>query len=257
MIDVVRCKNDIRYFAENAFTVSFNRIDGTYPNRLSNAQATVLSAMKVNPALICKGDRRSGKSLLQCLFSIWSVLFDNRSSTMIYPNKNMALCHLGNIADMLNSLVTELAQQFTVNVRESIISFSSGLTITSYSVKNEKILRPQPNILLFGQPENPDIVFLDELAYFHTPTILNFKKEYNKIIVCSTSSVNTNNVFDVLWKQTLDPRDKFNTIFTPITLSYLNNPVSDKERLEQMRELFDEKTFNTEYGLSLGGTTCR
>lgn len=84
--EIIKCKNDIIYFAENYYTiVSIDRgkeIISLYPK-----QKELLKCLVDNNRTVVLASRQSGKSSMYCIFSLWLALFNPDKKILIVANK--------------------------------------------------------------------------------------------------------------------------------------------------------------------------
>lgn len=84
--EIVKCRNDILYFAEHYYTiVSVDR--GKEIIKLYSKQRELLKCLEQNNRVVCLASRQSGKSTSYCIYALWLTLFNPDKKILIVANK--------------------------------------------------------------------------------------------------------------------------------------------------------------------------
>jgi hypothetical protein len=96
--EIKKCKEDIRYFAENYFHI-INIDEGKQKIKLYPAQIRVLKALGKYRFNIINASRQSGKTTLTTIYALWLTCFEDFKRVVIVANKeNTAIMILRRVA---------------------------------------------------------------------------------------------------------------------------------------------------------------
>jgi len=192
--EIVRCKSDIFYFAENYFEIA--SIDkGKHKIGLYEAQKRIIRRMIDSKYLILTASRQCGKSTLMTIYALWMACFQPDQSIVIVANKEdiarkifkrvrMAYEQLPNF---LKPGVKDYAKTFMTLENDSVINVS---TTTSTSARGTTI-----STLIIDEMAFVPRHIIEEFWSSVIPTISSGKK--SKMFVVSTPFGTDNKFYEI------------------------------------------------------------
>lgn len=170
--EIIKCKNDIIYFAENYFYI-LNLDAGKQTIKLYPAQKRVLKKMMKNRMLVLCASRQVGKSSLMTIFILWLALFNDDQRILLVANKEATAVEIFGrvrmayemIPNWLKSPVVEYAKTSMEMENNSKISIS---TTTGTAARGQSVscvnATTEINIVYGGLPFQTTISKLYEFT---------------------------------------------------------------------------------------------
>jgi hypothetical protein len=244
--ELVRCKNDILYFAENYVYVIHPK-RGKIRLELRDYQWDLLRDFVENKNLCILSSRQSGKTTCSCIFLLWYAMFNQDKCCAILANMDRTATNiLTDIKDMYEELPMWMKPATKEYNKHSIV-FENGSKIFS-SATSKNALRG----------ESISVLFCDEFAFVEPATLaddfwasnLPTVEEGEKVIVVSTPN-GVGNLYHKLWTDAVNKRNSFKAV----RIDYWQVPGRDEEWKEQKIKDIGTVRFASEYGNSFIGSS--
>lgn len=233
--EVLKCKNDILYFAEKYFKyIDIEKgIAGIqlFPNRERD-----LLSMKENRFNIFLNSRQSGSSTTLAIFVVWSLLF-NSDKNIVFVSNN--LTNSKNFLEKIYLAIYNLPDFFMfsiVNRKKMRADFSNSSSFIIHSP--ESICGVTANMLIV---ENCSFIKSWQGFWQSMAPVIDASKE-SKIIL-SSSACNKENHFQHIWEDAINKKN----CFIPNITKWDDIPYRNGEWKKYMETIIDEKTFRREY----------
>ena len=248
MEEIIRCKEDIIYFAENYFHI-ITIDDGKIKIKLRDYQKKMLKAFiePINGArnLAVCSCRQGGKTTIVSIYLSWFGLFSTKEMNIaILANKETtALEILNRLKLAYRELPFWMQQGISDEVggwNKKMIGLGNGVRYIAGSTASSTIRGYTINLLYLDEfafvPDN----IADEFMTSVYPTIVSGKS--SKIII--TSTPNGLNAFYNIWKGAIRGENNY----MPIKVSWQDIPGHDEEWKENIIRDIGTKKFAQEFG---------
>ena len=187
--EVIKCKNDIIYFAEKYYTIV--TIDGGKQNiKLWEWQKKVLKAFVETPndkqSVILKIARQSGKSTISSIFLTWYALFNKDKTVAIMANKESLAIELLEKIKMAYRNLPIWLQQGIVDGgwNKKMIVFANGSRIIASATSSNALTGFTINLLYLDEFAKVPQHIADDFIASVYPVVTSGKS--SKIIMLST-----------------------------------------------------------------------
>lgn len=199
--ELVRCKEDVVYFAENYFTI-LRAGKGKELIQLYDAQKRLLKSMQDNSFVCLLASRQIGKSTLMTIFLLWMANFYGDQRIMLVANKEATAIEIfGRI---------RMAYELLPNWLKSPVSDSYGKT--SMDLENGSRIIISTTTSTAGRGMAGNVLVIDECAFIESHLLDPFwasvfpivsASEDPKIFMCSTPN-GTGNLFHTTYTEAVD-----------------------------------------------------
>lgn len=194
--EIVRCKKDIVYFAENYFRI-VNLDKGLHVIKLYDVQKEFLRYLVENNKVVCCSGRQQGKSTIYCIFSLWYTTFFPEKKIMILANKaSTAFELLGRIITAYEYLPSWLKGS-CVTFNKGELEFSNMSAIRAFASSSDAARGWSANCLILDEFAFLQKNIADKLFTSVYPTISSSKN--GKIIIVSTPN-GVDNLYYSIWQ---------------------------------------------------------
>lgn len=261
--EIVKCRDDIIYFAENYFMSQTP--NGFQFLNLFEYQKTVLKDMVDNQRYVLMMPRQMGKTLIARIFILWSVLFGKDINYGIAANKQAQAVEILEGIKMAYMSLPLWMQQGVKRWNTMSIALENGGKIKiaatsssafrgmSFAASYEYVSQDGRNMRISSG------IYVDEIAFVPANKFEEFKNsviptvssgKYGRIIYTSTPF--GMNHFYKIWKEAENNLNGFAHRFIP----YWEHPDRDDVWAEEKRkELGSEVAFAQEYTCSFSGSS--
>ena len=244
--EIIRCKNDILYFAEHYIYVIHPK-KGKIRLELRDYQFSLLEDLVENKSTVILSSRQSGKTTCSCIFLLWYAMFKEDKCCAILANMDRTAT---NILTDVKGMYEELPMWIKPGTREynkHSITFENGSKIFSAATSKNAL-----------RSESVSVLLMDEMAFIEPCTLaedfwasnLPTVEEGDKIIVVSTPN-GVGNLYHKLWTDAVNNRNSFH----PIRIDYWQVPGRDEVWKEQKIKDIGPVRYASEYGNSFIGST--
>ena len=181
--ELIKCRNDIVYFAENYFTI-VNLDIGKQIIKLYPKQKEFLENLRDNNRVVCLASRQSGKTTTYAIYTLWLTIFHEDQKVLISANKqDTALEILSRIRLAFEHLPNWLKCGIKIWNKGQIV-FSNDSSIEGVATSSSSARGKSVNVLVIDEcaiiPQN----IMDEFYNAVYPIVSSSKK--SKVIMVST-----------------------------------------------------------------------
>jgi len=243
--DLVKCKRNILYFAENFFYIT-NLDEGKIKIKLHNFQKRILRSLRDHRFVITLASRQIGKTTMMTIYALWVTCFQDDQRLLVVANKeNTAINILKRIRMAYEKLPNYLKPGVTEWGKTSVV-FANGSSIGISTTSSDA-----------GRGDSCNCLILDELAFIDNhmveafwesvyPIISSSKK--SKIFVASTPN-GTNNLFFDLYQGAIETDPEKHNRWHPERVDWWEVPGRDEKwKNDTIKQLGSRESFDQEYG---------
>lgn len=195
---MLKCKEDIIYFAENFFTIVADGVRMHIP--LRDYQKDFLTAMAENKRLIINSSRQVGKTTLMTIYALWLATFYENQRIMICGNKNSTASE---IFDRVRSAYQDMPNW----LKDPVVDFSKR----AMTLSNGSKIETGPTTETAVRGKSLACLILDEFAFvdptiakeFWSAVIPTLVMQANAKLFVSSTPNGVDNMFYTLWSQSL------------------------------------------------------
>jgi len=243
--DLVKCKRNILYFAENFFYIT-NLDEGKIKIKLHNFQKRILRSLRDHRFVITLASRQIGKTTMMTIYALWVTCFQEDQRLLVVANKeNTAI----NILKRIRMAYEKLPNYLKPGVMEwgkTSVVFANGSSIGISTTSSDA-----------GRGDSCNCLILDELAFIDNHMVESFwesvypiisSSKKSKIFVASTPN-GTNNLFFDLYQGAIetDP-EKWNRWHAE-RVDWWEVPGRDEKwKNDTIKQLGSRESFDQEYG---------
>jgi len=236
--EILKCKNDIIYFAENYYHI-ITLDKGLQKIKLYDFQKDLLKTIQNENRIIVLASRQVGKTTTYAIFCLWYILFYPEKSIAITANKERTAIE---ILDRIKTAYQELPwwlQQGIVNWGRRELRLENESKIIAVSTSSTAIRGFSMNVLI-----------IDEMAFIPRNIFNDFWNSVypvissgrdSKIIIVSTP--NKKNHFYKFWIDAKEGRNGFKPIF----VHWSQVPGRDEEWVQKTKQAVGELTWMQEF----------
>jgi len=243
--ELIRCKTDIKYFANNYVKI-INLDKGLMNINLYPYQERLVQSYYDNRFTIVLSPRQTGKSTSGLIYLLHAVIFNDYHECAILANKHaIALELLGRIKLMYENLPFWM-QIGIVEWNKSSIELENGSKITASATSASAVRGRSISSVLLDEFSFISNDLAQEFISSVFPTISSGKN--SKIIISSTP--NGLNHFYQMWTDA----EQGNSLFCPIKVNYWDVPGRDDAWKEKMLKTMSLDKFEQEYNNAFLGS---
>jgi len=239
--DLVKCKKNILYFAENFFYI-VNLERGREKIKLHNYQKRILRSLRDNRFVVFLSSRQSGKTTLMTIYALWIASFFEDQRILIVANKEQTAINIFKRVRLAYEQLPNYLKPGTVEYGKTSMSLANGSSIGISTTSSDA-----------GRGESVNVVILDELAFIDNHLVDEFWKSVypiissskkSKIFVASTPN-GTGNLFHELYSGAMEKKNGWH----PERVDWWEVPGRDEEWKEKtIRTLGSTDAFDQEFG---------
>ena len=243
--EIIKCKRDICYFAENYFRI-INLDKGLGIIKLYEKQRELLKFLVANDRDIVLAARQSGKTTCYSIFTLWYTIFTPDKAVLLAANKKeTAIGIMDRIRMAYEYLPAWLKPGITV-YNKSELTFSNKSTIKGFATASSACRGFSANCLVLDElafvPKN----ITDEFFASVYPVISSSKS--SKVIAVSTSN-GYGNLYHDLWASANSNEAKKNTEgWKAFRIDWWEVPGRDEEWKKQQMASIGNNRFRQEFG---------
>lgn len=244
--EIIKCKEDIVYFANNYFYI-INLDTGLGLIKLYPKQEEMLKHMANEDRTIIMSSRQSGKSTSYTIFVLWLTIFFPEKKVMIAANKSSTATELvGRIKLSYENLPNWIKPGIKVwNAQE--VQFTNLSSFKGVATSSDAARGSSCNIAILDEfaflPNN-----ICERFFTSVYPIISSSKN-SKVIIVSTPN-STGNMYHDIWTEANDKLNKSKAGWKPFRMDWWDVPGRDEEWKEQQIQSIGEERFSQEFGNS-------
>lgn len=221
LIEILKCKRDIKYFAQNYYKVVSNE-KGEHVIQLREFQKRLLDHFCKNKHVVVMSGRQSGKTTCSCIYLLWMALFNEHCPIAVLANKQKNAVEIIDDIKKAYEGVPSFMKPGTLQYNATMIEFENGSKVFG-AATSENALRGF----------SAKILFCDEFAFVPKNIAEKFWKSNfpiignsGKIILVSTPNGPAGLYYDI-W-QSANKRDG-NYPFAPFKVDWWEVPGRDEK----------------------------
>ena len=252
--EILKCKNDIVYFAQN-YVYVLNLDQGMIKPKVRAYQKNMLKSYEANRMTICLSSRQSGKTMTFTIFILWSILFKQDYNVAILANVHSMSIEIMNNLKLTYSLLPKWLQQGVVVWNERRIKLENNCVVYAAATSKSAIRGRSVSLLILDETAFVTPKYWESFYNSIYPTISSSKT--SKIIMVSTA--NGKNHFYKFWT---DAHSKIeHNGFNPIRVDWWEVPGRDEKWKEETIRGFGggavgAKQFAQEFGNDFQGSSA-
>lgn len=136
ILEIIKCKRDICYFAEKYFHV--NSLDkGLHVIKLYDIQREFLQFLVDNNKVICVSGRQQGKSTIYCIYALWQTTFFPEKKILILANKAATALELLDRIETAYKYLPFWIKQSCTELNKGSISFGNLSCIKAFASSSD------------------------------------------------------------------------------------------------------------------------
>lgn len=241
--EIVKCKRDITYFANNYFKI-LTLDKGTINIKLYPKQEELLLFFKNEKRAIALAPRQSGKTVSYTIFCLWQTIFFPEKKVLILANKMAtALEIIERIQRAIENLPNWLSPKIVVWNKGEIV-FSNGSGIRGLASSSSAARGMSANCLIFDEfaflPKN-----IADLIFTSTYPVISSSEE-GKMIIVSTPNGTADNLYYDLW-QKANSKFKNNEGWKAFEMHWWDVPGRDEKFKEMTIASIGQKRWDQEF----------
>jgi hypothetical protein len=153
LIEILKCKRDIKYFAQHYYKVVSNE-KGEHVIQLREFQMRLLDHYVSNKHVIVMSGRQSGKTTCSCIYLLWMALFNEHCPIAVLANKQKNAIEIIDDIKKAYEGVPSFMKPGTLQYNSTMVEFENGSKIFG-AATSENALRGF----------SAKILFCDEFAF--------------------------------------------------------------------------------------------
>lgn len=245
--ELERCKNDIRYFAQNYFTI-VNLDRGKEKIQLYPAQERVLNIILNNRRVVLCSARQAGKTTLITIIATFLICFKEDFRVVIVANKEKSAKQILRRIKLAFELLPNYLKPGVKEWSKTSCFFDNGCSIEVCATTGDSARGDSINLMIVEEAAWIEPGKMEEFFNSVIPTISSSKK--TQLILVSTPN-GTNNKFYDFYNGAVEGTNGW----TPARIDWWEVPGRDQEwRTLQIQTLGSEDAFNQEFGNSFTQT---
>lgn len=227
--EIIRCKNDIVYFAENyCYIVSLD--EGEHIIKLYEYQKRMLRHIISNRFTVNLQSRQTGKSTIFSIYVLWKSIFENDHASLMtsVSDENAKEIFVDRLINMYSLLPKFMKPTYLEQNKHKLV-LTNGGKILSYKIKQN-----------LGRGNTYNFILADEMAFYRQklweewytstyPTLTSARITETKLAIVSTA--NGLNHFFELW----DNANKGVNLYKPLKISWREKPWKSNEEMEKFK----------------------
>lgn len=239
--DLVKCKKNILYFAENFFYI-VNLDRGKIKIALHNYQKRILRSLRDNRFVVMLSSRQSGKTTLMTIYALWIACFFEDQRILVVANKEQTAINIFKRIRLAYEQLPNYLKPGAIEYGKTSMSLGNGSSIGISTTSSDA-----------GRGDSCNVLILDELAFIDEGMVQDFWKSVypiissskkSKIFIASTPN-GTGNLFHELYSGAMEQKNGWH----PERVDWWEVPGRDDEWKEKtIRSLGSGEAFDQEFG---------
>ena len=239
--DLVKCKKNILYFAENFFYI-VNLDRGKERIKLHNYQKRILRSLRDNRFVVMLSSRQSGKTTLMTIYALWIACFFEDQRILVVANKEQTAINIFKRIRLAYEQLPNYLKPGAIEYGKTSMSLGNGSSIGISTTSSDA-----------GRGDSCNVLILDELAFIDEGMVQDFWKSVypiissskkSKIFIASTPN-GTGNLFYELYTGAMESKNGWH----PERVDWWEVPGRDEEWKEKtIRSLGSTDAFDQEFG---------
>lgn len=221
LVEILKCKRDIKYFANNYYKVVSNE-KGEHVIQLREFQQRLLDHFVSNKHVIVMSGRQSGKTTCSCIYLLWMALFNEHCPIAVLANKQKNAIEIIDDIKKAYEGVPSFMKPGTLQYNSTMVEFENGSKVFG-AATSENALRGF----------SAKILFCDEFAFVPKNIADKFWKSNfpiignsGKIILVSTPNGAAGLYYDI-WQSA--NKEDGNYPFSPFKVDWWEVPGRDEK----------------------------
>ena len=239
--DLVKCKRNILYFAENFFYI-VNLDRGKIKIELHNYQKRILRTLRDNRFVVTLASRQIGKTTLMTIYALWVACFQEDQRILIVANKEQTAINIFKRVRLAYEKLPNYLKPGVLEYGKTSMVLANGTSIGISTTSSDA-----------GRGDSCNCLILDELAFIDNhmveefwssvyPIISSSKK--SKIFIASTPN-GTDNLFYELYDGAIEDKNGW----VAERVDWWEVPGRDEKWKEDtIRSLGSREVFDQEFG---------
>lgn len=211
MNEIIKCKNDILYFAQQYFYI-INLDEGRQKIKLYPIQRKELKLMAENNRVCVVSSRQQGKTTLLTIMILWYVTFNEDKTVLIISNKEDTSEEILQRIKLAYEEIPAFLKPAVTVWQGQTIKFANGSRIKISATSANSARGLSVNLLAVDECSIIDDFKADDFFKAVLPTISSSKK--SKIILTSTPK-GTNNYFYRVYQESLTGKSAWKSMSVP------------------------------------------
>jgi len=179
--EIIRCKNDILYFAEKYFTI-ISPGKGKHIIQMYDRQKDMLLMMKNNDRSIFACSRQIGKTTTYTILVLWNMLFNKDWKALICANKASASLEFVGRIRLAYELLPQWMKPGVLTWNKSSLELSNGCKVKGIATSPDSARGETCNMLLMDECLTKNNLITIRDKYSKKILILNIDKVYNRLL---------------------------------------------------------------------------
>ena len=209
--EIVKCRNDILYFAQQYFYI-INLDEGRQKIKLYPIQRKELKLMAENNRVCIVSSRQQGKTTLLTIMILWYVMFNDDKTVLIISNKEDTSEEILQRIKLAYEEIPAFLKPAVTVWQGQTIKFANGSRIKISATSANSARGLSVNLLAVDECSIIDDFKADDFFKAVLPTISSSKK--SKIILTSTPK-GTNNYFYRVYQDALSGKSAWKAMSVP------------------------------------------
>jgi hypothetical protein len=183
--EMKKCKNDLRYFAENYFFI-VTVDDGKQKIQLYLPQKRVLKALANHRFVIVCASRQCGKSTLMTIYALWLACFNGDKRVVIVANKEKTAIMLLRRIKMAYEQLPNWLKPGTAQWGNTEVIFGNGSSVSISTTTGSAVRGDSVNCIIIDEMAHIEDHLVEEFWASVIPVISSSRKGTTKIFAVST-----------------------------------------------------------------------
>jgi hypothetical protein len=243
--DLVKCKRNILYFAENFFYIT-NLDQGKIKIELHNFQKRILRSLRDNRFVITLASRQIGKTTMMTIYALWVSCFQDDQRILIVANKEQTAINIFKRIRMAYEKLPNYLKPGVIEYGKTSMALANGSSIGISTTSSDA-----------GRGDSCNCLILDELAFIDNHMVEDFwnsvypiisSSKKSKIFIASTPN-GTNNLFYDLYAGANETDKEKHNGWHPERVDWWEVPGRDEKwKNDTIKSLGSRDAFDQEYG---------
>jgi len=243
--DLVKCKRNILYFAENFFYIT-NLDRGKIKIELHNFQKRILRSLRDHRFVITLASRQIGKTTMMTIYALWVACFQEDQRILIVANKEQTAINIFKRVRMAYEKLPNYLKPGVIEYGKTSMILANGSSIGISTTSSDA-----------GRGDSCNCLILDELAFIDNHMVKDFwnsvypiisSSKKSKIFIASTPNGTDNLFYDLYMGANESDLNKHNG-WHPEKVDWWEVPGRDEAwKSKTIRELGSRDAFDQEFG---------
>lgn len=236
--ELMKCKDDVVYFAENYFTHTGLNGIGILP--LYEAQKRVLRGMAFNRNIVNLGARQTGLTSLNSIYALWEAMFCNDRNIVIMSHKQESAKHILERIRFAYEKLPNWLKSEVIKFTSREMTFSNFSSIEIISASASACRGMYPNTLIIDNAAFIPPRVMDEIWNSLYPVVSSSK---NSKIILSSCPNGKGNLFANIYEKS----KKANNDWWMDRLKWHDVPGRNRKWKHNMIKCIGKEAFKSEF----------